>query len=103
MPISSENAIAASASSRELGRRREIELEHRRAVIERLAEVAVQPGLSMKLAYCTQIGWSRPNCSRMAAMSASLAPGSTSSAVGSPVTRTNRKIVRDSSNSETSE
>ena len=57
----------------------------------------------MKLQYCTQSGRSRPNCSRMASMSAWLAPGSTSSVAGSPVTRTKRKIVSDSRNSESSE
>src|SRR5205085_12371631 len=39
----------------------------------------------------------------MAAMSASLAPGSTRSAAGSPVTRTKKKIVSDKRNSESSE
>ena len=42
MPISSEKAMAASASSSEFGRRDEVELEHRRAVVERLAEVAAE-------------------------------------------------------------
>ena len=44
MPISSENAMAASASSSEFGRRDEVELEHRRAVVERLAEIAMRRG-----------------------------------------------------------
>jgi len=36
----------------------------------------------------------------MAAISASLAPGSTSNVAGSPVTRTKKKIVTDSKNSD---
>jgi hypothetical protein len=36
-------------------------------------------------------------------MSSSLAPGSTSSVAGSPVTRTKKKMVSDSSSSESSE
>jgi hypothetical protein len=36
-------------------------------------------------------------------MSSALAPGSVSRAIGSPVTRTNRKIVSDSRNSDSRE
>jgi len=36
----------------------------------------------------------------MAAISAALAPGSTSKAAGSPVTRTKKKIVNDSNSSD---
>ena len=57
----------------------------------------------MKLQYCTQSGRSRPNRSRTASMSAWLAPGSTSSIAGSPVTRTKRKMVSDRRNSESRE
>src|SRR4026209_267251 len=46
------------------------------------------------------MGRSRPNCLRIASMSAWLAPGSTRSTVGSPVSRTRRKIVTDRSTSE---
>ena len=56
----------------------------------------------MKLTYWTQIGRSRPSWLRSASMSALLAPGSTSSVVGSPVMRTNRKIVSDSRNNDNS-
>jgi len=39
----------------------------------------------------------------MAAMSASLAPGSTNKVAGSPVTRTKKKIVSDNRNNDSSE
>ncbi len=57
----------------------------------------------MKLQYCTQSGRSRPKRSRMASMSAWLAPGSTSSIAGSPVTRTKKKMVSDRRNSDSRE
>ena len=57
----------------------------------------------MNNTYCTTNGRSRPNWWWIAAMSASLAPGSTSSVAGSPVTRTKKKIVNDSTNSDSSE
>ena len=57
----------------------------------------------MKCPYWTSSGWSRPNCLRMASRSALLAPGSTRSTAGSPVTRTKKKMVTESRNSEISE
>ena len=57
----------------------------------------------MNSQYCTISGRSRPNCLWIAAISAWLAPGSTSSVAGSPVTRTKKKIVTDSRNSDSSE
>src|SRR6266446_5700557 len=56
----------------------------------------------MKLTYWTPIDRSRPSWDFSASMSALLAPGSTRSVVGSPVMRTNRKIVSDSRNSDSS-
>jgi hypothetical protein len=53
--------------------------------------------------YCTQSDRSRPSCCRTIAMSSRLAPGSTRSTVGSPVRRTNRKMVTESKNSDTIE
>jgi hypothetical protein len=52
--------------------------------------------LDMNWPYWTQIGRSRPSWTRTAAMSSLLAPGSTSSTVGSPVRRTSRKMMRES-------
>ena len=54
----------------------------------------------MKCQYWTTSGRSSPNCSRMASRSAWLAPGSTSRTAGSPVTRTKKKMVRESNTSE---
>ena len=57
----------------------------------------------MKSPYWTQSGRSRPNWWRTASRSAWLAPGSTSSTAGSPVTRTKKKMVSESRSSESSE
>ena len=42
MPTSSENAMATTASSSEYGSRIQIQVEHRRLVIERLPEIAAE-------------------------------------------------------------
>jgi hypothetical protein len=55
MPISERERHGSHRQQQRVRQAREVELEHRRAVVERLAEVALRR-LAMKLQYCTQSG-----------------------------------------------